>query len=89
MGDDFDPPGAGEFPAEPDYGETRRLVYFYSVGDEGGGGKRAVLCPTCLFDGPFVPAEQLRAHYSAERTLRCSVCLIVIGPTSHEELEPL
>lgn len=58
-------------------GEERRLVYFYTDGPNG-----AVLCPACA---DAANGEDLWAHYSADRLLRCGGCLIWIGPDPDDE----
>lgn len=74
--------------AEFDAEGARRLVYFYSV-SRVETGKRAVVCPDCYADTPLENAAWVRAHYTADRTLRCSSCLIVIGPINEGEQQPL
>lgn len=57
-----------------------RLPYFYTIGD-------SVNCPTCcgdlLDDDPDL-APRVVAHYNAERLMRCSACLVWIGPEEDE-----
>lgn len=62
--------------------EERRLPYFFTDGPNG-----AVLCPDCLhaMAGEGLPMGSVVARYFTDQMLRCSSCLILIGPINGEE----
>ncbi len=62
---------------------ARRLPYFFSYGPMPSQ-KRAVLCPQCALEHANEP-EKMLAHYTAERTVMCVRCGILIGPINEEE----
>jgi hypothetical protein len=65
---------------------ARRLPYFFSYGQPGGGQRRSVICPQCAIEQFEKDAEMIRAHYSVNRSIMCARCGILIGPINDEEM---
>ncbi len=64
---------------------ARRLPYFFTWGQPGVSGQRAVLCPQCAQEHIHEP-EMMQAHYYVNRTLMCGRCGILIGPAGEGEM---